>query len=80
MSQALDPAADSPIKPRRRAPEPEPEPEVLPLALAGNWIAWSGDGLRIVAYAPELVEAEELAHAAGEPEPIMQRHPGAYRL
>ena len=45
MSQALDPAADSPTQPRRRAPETEPEPEVLPLALAGNWIAWSGDGL-----------------------------------
>ena len=60
--------------------EPFPELEVLPLALAGNWIAWSGDGLKIVAYAKTLVEAEQLARAAGEPEPIMERHPGVGRL
>ena len=83
MSHATDPspspatsADPPPAKPRRTFEEPE----VLPLELAGNWIAWSGDGLRIVAYAPELVEAERLAHAAGEPEPILQRHPGRYRL
>lgn len=75
MSQVVDSSA-----PNRRSRPADPEPEVLTLALAGNWIAWSGDGLRIVACAPTLVEAEELAHAAGEPEPIMERHPGRYRL
>ncbi len=77
MSQTPNPSAQ-PKKVSWRD-QPFPEPEVLPLALAGNWIAWSGDGLKIVAYAKTLVEAEELAHAAGEPEPIMQRHPGTAR-
>ncbi len=78
MSQVVDRPTNSPEENDRRMRFEEPE--VLPLSLAGNWIAWSADGLRIVAYAKTLVGAEELAHAAGEPEPIMQLHPGAGRL
>ena len=63
-----------------RRKEGAPEPEVLPQSLAGNWIAWSFDGLRIVAHAKTLEEAEQLAHAAGEPEPIFEFHPGMGRL
>ena len=74
MTQRLEATAPA------RRPRREGEPEVLPLWLAGNWVAWSEDGLRIVAYAPTLVEAEELAHAVGEPDPIFQLHPGIGRL
>lgn len=56
------------------------EPEVLPLSLAGNWVAWSSDGMRIVAAAPTIEEAERLAFEAGEPEPILERHPGRHPL
>jgi len=56
------------------------EPEVLPLSLAGLWVAWSSDGLRIVASATTIEEAERLAAIAGEPEPILDRHPGRHRL
>jgi hypothetical protein len=56
------------------------EPEILPLSLAGKWVAWSSDGMRIVASAVTSEEAERLAIAAGEPEPILQPHPGRYRL
>ena len=56
------------------------EPEVLPLSLAGKWVAWSSDGLRIVAAADTIDEAERLAAEAGEPEPIFERHPGRARL
>jgi hypothetical protein len=56
------------------------EPEVLPLALVGKWVAWSSDGLRIVASAETLEEAERLAAEAGEPEPILHRPPAPHRL
>lgn len=59
---------------------PSQEPEILPLSLAGKWVAWSSDGMRIVASAVTSEEAERLAIAAGEPEPILQPHPGRYRL
>ncbi len=59
---------------------PDPEPESIPLALLGRWVAWSSDGLRIVASARTLAEAERLAHEAGEPEPILEPHPGRARL
>ena len=78
MSQVVDRPTNSPEENDRRLRFEEPE--VLPLSLAGNWIAWSADGLRIVAYHKTLVGAEELAHAAGEPEPIFERHPGRGRL
>lgn len=32
----------------RRRP-PVERPETIPLAYAGKWLAWSGDGLRILA-------------------------------
>ncbi len=70
---------DVPIEVLRPDPEPDQEPEILPLSLAGNWVAWSSDGLRIVAAAKTIEEAERLAAEAGEPEPIMQMHPGSYR-
>jgi hypothetical protein len=56
------------------------EPEILPLSLAGKWVAWSSDGMRIVAAAPTIEEAEQLAAEAGEAEPILERHPGRARL
>jgi hypothetical protein len=69
---------DVPIDVVRR--EPGPEPEILPLSLAGKWVAWSSDGMRIVAAAETSVEAVRLANEAGEPEPILEPHPGRYRL
>lgn len=84
MSQVADQLLEMTQRLEATAPERRPVtpggPEVLPLWLAGHWVAWSGDGQRIVAYARKLVEAEELAHAVGEPEPILERHPGAGRL
>jgi hypothetical protein len=56
------------------------KPEVLPLSLAGKWVAWSSDGMRIVAAGDTIVEAERLAAEAGEPKPILERHPGRARL
>ncbi len=59
---------------------PSQEPEILPLSLAGKWVAWSSDGMRIVASAETIDEAERLAAEVGEPEPIFERHPGRARL
>jgi hypothetical protein len=55
------------------------EPEAVPLALAGRWIAWSSDGLRIIGSAVTLNDAEEVASRAGEQEPIFQRVVGMTR-
>jgi hypothetical protein len=71
---------DFPIDILRPDPGPQQEPETLPLSLLGKWVAWSSDGMRIVAAAETSVEAERLAIEAGEPEPILQPHPGRYRL
>jgi hypothetical protein len=49
------------------------EPEVLPLSLVGKWVAWSSDGMRIVASAETSEEAQRLAIEVGEPEPILHR-------
>ncbi len=56
-----------------------PMQEVLPLSLIGRWVAWSADGMRIVASALTSDEAVELANQAGEPEPILQRHTGRHQ-
>ncbi len=55
------------------------EPEAVPLALAGRWIAWSSDGLRIIGSAVTLKDAEVVASRAGEKEPIFQRVVGMGR-
>ncbi len=69
------------IRPAQPTERPKAEePEILPLSLAGKWVAWSSDGMRIVAAASTIEEAERLAADAGEPEPIMELHPGRCRL
>lgn len=55
------------------------QPESVPLELAGKWIAWSGDGLRIIGSGLTLDEAEQAAAQAGEKEPIFQRIAGVGR-
>ena len=56
------------------------EREMIPLAYVGRWVAWSADGMRIVAVDDELDEAYRLAEEAGEPEPILERPPASHRL
>ena len=46
-----------------------------PAVPAGQWVAWSSDGLRIVARRRPSEEAERLAAEAGEPEPILEIPP-----
>jgi hypothetical protein len=58
---------------------PSDIPETLPLALAGRWVAWSADGLRIIGSGATLKDAEEVALQAGENEPIFQRAFGKHR-
>ena len=75
-SETDDDGASTVLKGGRGA---HPVPDSLPLALAGLWVAWSADGMRIVASALTSDEALDLAHEAGEPEPILQRHSGRHR-
>ena len=55
------------------------EPESIPRELAGRWIAWSADGLRIIGSAATLKDAVEAASAADEPEAIFERASGVIR-
>ncbi len=71
---ATDIRRSDPIKP------PTDEPEVVPLACVGRWVAWSSDGMRILAVADTIEEAERLAAGVGEPDPILQRPPAPHRL
>ena len=75
-------------RPKPPAPQPDGpelelyearEPEIVELRHAGKWLAWSADGMRIVAVAEKLDDAYALAAQAGEPEPILERAPGRYR-
>jgi hypothetical protein len=51
--------------------------EPVPAELGGKWIAWSADGLRIVAYGETLDECELAAEKAGEKDPSFERTPRA---
>ena len=55
-----------------------PEPESIPRELAGRWIAWSSDGLRIIGSGTTFQEAIEAANAAGDPDAIFEVAPGPY--
>lgn len=55
------------------------EPEAIPRSLAGRWIAWSSDGMRIIGSGMTLNDAEEAASRAGESEPILERAGGMVR-
>ena len=65
----------------RRKPQDEKNkvPQSMPLALAGRWVAWSSDGLRIIGSGKTLEEAEAVATAAGEEDPIFEVSPGGLR-
>jgi hypothetical protein len=54
------------------------EPETIPRELAGRWIAWSADGLRIIGSGVTFKEAVEAAAAAGDPEAILERAPAPF--
>jgi hypothetical protein len=56
------------------------DPESMPLAHVGRWVAWSADGMRILAVAETSEEAERQAVAADEPEPILERPSAPHRL
>jgi hypothetical protein len=53
--------------------------EVVPLAHVGRWIAWSADGVRILAVADTIDEVKRFALEAGESEPILERPPAPHR-
>jgi hypothetical protein len=65
---------------RRRAEGGENKvPQSMPLELAGRWVAWSSDGLRIIGSGKTLEEAEAAAAAAGEDDPMLEVAPGGLR-
>jgi hypothetical protein len=55
------------------------EPQSMPMELAGRWVAWSADGLRIIGSGKTLEEAEAVASAAGEHDAIFEIAPGGLR-
>lgn len=50
-----------------------PKPQPVAIELGGQWIAWSTDGLRIIAYGETLDECERAAHQTDEQEPSFER-------
>jgi hypothetical protein len=46
--------------------------------LGGKWIAWSSDGLRIIAHADTLDECETAAAAAGDSDPSFEKVPHSH--
>jgi hypothetical protein len=54
-----------------------PRRQPVPIELGGKWIAWSADGLRVVASGDTLDECELAAEKAGEHSPSFERTPRA---
>jgi hypothetical protein len=54
-----------------------PEPQTVPLELGGKWLAWSADGLRIIAHGDSFLECKEEANKAGETDPCFEKTPRA---
>jgi hypothetical protein len=52
-----------------------PQRQPVPVELGGKWIAWSANGLRIVAHGETLDECEQAAERAGEKDPSFERTP-----
>lgn len=50
-----------------------PKRQPVSIKLGGQWIAWSTDGLRIIAYGETLDECERAAHQTDEQEPSFER-------
>jgi hypothetical protein len=50
-------------------------PQKIAREYAGKWIAWSPDGMRIVAVADSFARAERAAAAAGFPNVAIERVP-----
>ena len=67
-------------RPKTSRKRPRQEPEIPPLEAAGKWIAWSLDGMRILAIGDTIEEVEQKAHEAGEPEPMFQVGPYPHRM
>lgn len=53
----------------------KPRPQVVPSKYCGKWIAWSNNGLTIVAAADSPKEAKDAAVALGTKRPILQYIP-----
>ena len=68
------------IRPSEDAAATSHEPDIVPLSAVGRWVAWSADGLRILAVADALEEAVRLAAELGEAEPILERPSAPHRL
>jgi hypothetical protein len=64
---------------RRVEGETIDEPQSMPMELAGRWVAWSSDGMRILGSGKTLEEAEAIATAAGEQDAIFEVAPGGLR-
>lgn len=56
-------------------PTQRPKRQPVPLELGGKWVAWSSDGLRIIAHGETLDECETAAEQTGEAEPSFERTP-----
>ncbi len=72
--------AKNPRSGRRVEADQSKVPQSMPMELAGRWVAWSSDGLRIIGSGKTLEEAEAAACAAGEEDPIFERALGGLRL
>jgi hypothetical protein len=52
-----------------------PATPVVPHEYGGRWIAWDYAGIRILAVADELADAEQAARQAGEARPRLEKVP-----
>lgn len=55
-------------------------PETVPFELTGKWVAWTADGLRIVAHGETATAARDAALLAGVRDPVCEWIPRAEEL
>jgi hypothetical protein len=55
-----------------------PRRQPVPSELGGKWIAWSSDGLRIIAHAETLDACETAAIETGDSDPSFEKVPPSH--
>jgi len=56
------------------------KPEAVPASMAGRYVVWSADGLRMIGHGRTIAEAREMAGSPGDARLVIQKIPAVRRF
>lgn len=56
------------------------KPDAVPASMAGRYVVWSEDGLRIIGHGKTIAEAREMAGTSSNARRVIQKIPSVRRL